>query len=195
MDSSPTLIAELAGALSAGDVILIPTDTVYGLACDPFNAAALRRLFELKQRPEGVPVAVLVGSAEQTRQLVDPSPLFDRLANNHWPGGLTLIGTMHPEVVERAPRLGLNATLGVRWADHPLIAELTEAFGPIAATSANLHGEPTIVDPAAAHAVFGNLVTHIVDMGILANEASTVVDATGDSLEVLRQGTIRIAES
>ena len=96
---SQTHVDELVGALRAGQPVIIPTDTVYGLAADPTSPAAMRALFALKRRPEGVPVAVLVGTPDQARSLVvEDDGLFDQLAATHWPGALTI-------VTERAPCL------------------------------------------------------------------------------------------
>lgn len=186
------ITAAVIDALAAGEVVVIPTDTVYGLACDPFSQTAVDRLFALKQRPEGVPIAVLVGSLGQARELVDTNQRFESLAEQHWPGGLTLIADMRRDVAARSPKIGLNNTLGVRWSSHVLLTAIASAFGPVAATSANLHGAPTIVDPADAVAVFGTDVATIVDGGILENEASTVVDTTTHPVRVLRQGEVRV---
>ena len=135
---------------------------------------------------------MLVGSLEQAHALVETNEQFDRLAEQHWPGGLTLIASMHSDVAVRSPKIGLNNTLGVRWSSHRLLGAITSAFGPVAATSANLHGEPTIVDPADAVSVFGADVSMIVDAGVLGDEASTVVDTAQRPIRVLRQGEVRV---
>ena len=150
----------------------------------------MQRLFELKQRPEGVPIAVLVASVEQARSLVERTNSFDRLTDLHWPGGLTLVA--QGAVVDPPLHLGEVETVGVRLPDHELICAVAERFGPIAATSANRHGEPTITNPAELGSAFGADVALIVDGGVLDGTASTVVDTTTDPVVVLRQGVVRL---
>ncbi len=183
-------VEQVIAALTRGEVVVIPTDTVYGLAADPSSPDAMRRLFELKERPEGVPVAVLVASIEQASALVTAPPMFHALAEAHWPGALTMVA-QGSEVGARL-HLGKVTTVGVRVPDHDLIRACAEAFGPIAATSANRHGEPTIVDPAELDAAFGNDVSVIIDGGVLDGTASTVVDLLSDPPTVLRQGVVHL---
>lgn len=187
--TAPDLLGVIADELRAGGVCVLPTDTVYGLVADPRSAEAMQRIFSLKGRPDGVPVAVLVGSASQAADLVEVSPTFEELADEHWPGALTLIAPV------TSPGLhigGTGETLGVRLPDHALIRGLAARFGPIAATSANKHGEPTLTDPAEAQRIFGNQVDLVIDGGVLDGTASTVVDLCGDTPNVLRQGDVRI---
>ena len=186
----------IVGALSRGEVAAIPTDTVYGLAADPRSSSAMASLFELKKRPLGVPVAVLVASVDMAKSLVEPTEQFDELAGRHWPGALTIVS---PELVNLGLHVGSTenadgvSTIGVRVPDHDLIQRCTEAFGPIAATSANVHGSPTITDPAELFKVFGDHVDVIIDGGMLEGLASTVVDVTGPEVVVLRQGVVQVA--
>jgi len=173
-------------ALERGEVVAIPTDTVYGLAADPRSPKAMRRLFELKARPQGVPVAVLVASVDQARSLIRWTRRLDDLANAHWPGALTIVGA---SVVEGL-HLGSVDTIGVRVPDHPLVLACAQRFGPIATTSANKHGQPTIVDPEELAGVFGEDLHVVVDGGMLDGTASTVVDASVEPMQILRQGRI-----
>lgn len=181
----------VVSALRRGEVVVIPTDTVYGLAADPTSPDAMRRLFALKERPQGVPVAVLIGSFDQARRLVEITPTFQALADAHWPGALTIVANQNPQRDQQL-HLGEVTTVGVRLPDHDLIAACAKAFGPIAATSANHHGEPTITDPAELEASFGDEVELIIDGGVLDGIASTVVKVTTDRPEVLRQGVVRL---
>ncbi len=182
-------------ALCRDEVVAIPTDTVYGLAANPASAVAMQRLFELKQRPDGVPVAVLAGSREQAEQLVEPSETFYALAAEHWPGALTLVARRSADlrfyIGDATNQLGIP-TVGVRVPDHDLIRACALRFGPIAATSANIHGSPTIVDPSELRSVFGQDVDVIIDAGVLRGVASTVVDVSGPELVTLRQGVVQL---
>lgn len=182
-------VGRVVAALAAGEVVLIPTDTVYGLAADPRSAQAMHSLFELKNRPEGVPIAVLVDSLEQAQRLVIPNPFFDELAGRYWPGALTLIGEKRPGV---ELHVGSDETVGIRMPDHALVAEVVRRVGPIAATSANIHGQSTISDIRSAREVFGDRIGVIVDGGPLAAFASTIVDTTTDPPAVLRRGGIDV---
>ncbi len=195
MASNDDQAARVVAALERDDVVIIPTDTVYGLAANPKSPVAMARLFELKRRPEGVPVAVLAASIEQASGLVRSSDFFDELANRHWPGALTIVAAS-------ARNLGFHlgdtanaegvATIGVRVPDFPLLQECARMFGPVAATSANIHGSPTITDPTSLVSAFGNVVELIVDGGELEGLASTVVDVSGGHLDVLRQGVVQV---
>ena len=188
-------VPRIVAAIERGEVVIIPTDTVYGLAADPTSTTAMNRLFGLKQRPDGVPVAVLAASPNQARQLVVPSAAFDDLAERYWPGALTIVT---PSVAEAGLQIGDTAnadgvlTVGVRVPDHDLIRQCAQRFGPIAATSANLHGSPTITDPTELADTFGESVDVIIDGGVLAGVASTVVDISNGQTTVLRQGVVRV---
>lgn len=195
--SGPSGAAAAAGdvdrivtALRAGEVVLLPTDTVYGIAADPSQPDATAELFRLKDRPNGVPVALLVSSVEQARELIAFDERIEEMADAHWPGALTIVGS----ATEAGRRLHLGdtgGTVGVRCPDHALCRAVAERFGPIAVTSANRHGEPTFTDPDAAVAAFPDIAVAI-DGGLLEGAASTVVDATMAELTVLRQGEVVI---
>jgi len=188
MTVSESDVERVVAALRSGEVVAIPTDTVYGLAADPSSADAMQRLFALKERPEGVPVAVLVSSFEQAEALIEWTPPVRTLAEAHWPGALTIVGIG----VGAEFHLGSLDTVGVRLPDHELIQKCAERFGPIAATSANRHGMPTITNPGELITAFGQDVGVIVDGGLLDGDASTVVDATKEPIGILRQGVLRL---
>ena len=175
-------------ALAAGQAVVIPTDTVYGLAADPRSSAAMERLFTLKERPNGVPVAVLVADVADARGLIEWSPEIEELAHAHWPGALTIVG----KALDAEMLAGTGETLGVRLADHAFVHACAKRFGPIAATSANRHGKPTITDPDELQDAFGSEVEVIVDGGVLDGIASTVVDVTTVRPTILRQGVVLI---
>ncbi len=187
------MVDEAVAALRAGQVVAIPTDTVYGLAVDPFRAGAADRLFQLKRRPREVDLPVLVADREQALSLsvaVPESAL--RLMDLYWPGALTLVLPRNPEV---AADLGTDdATIGLRCPDHPIALALCSAAGPLATTSANLHGEPTLSTAAEVVATFGNSVKLVIDGGTCAGAPSTVVDCTGEVPKLLRQGRIPWSE-
>ncbi len=183
-------VDRVIAALELGQAVIIPTDTVYGIAADPRNRTAMAQLFDLKQRPEGVPIAVLIASLDQARSLIDWTDELEALASQHWPGALTLVG----RAIVGGLHLGSIDTIGVRVPDHPLVRACAERFGPIATTSANRHGEPTIIDPDELTAVFGGNVGVIIDGGVLDGTASTVIDTTVSPINVLRQGAVNVGQ-
>jgi tRNA threonylcarbamoyl adenosine modification protein (Sua5/YciO/YrdC/YwlC family) len=186
---------EAAAALRDGLVVLLPTDTVYGLAVDPTRPGATDRLYRLKRRPTDVPLPVLAADADQAFGLADGVPASaHRLAERFWPGGLTL-------VLARRPGLGLDlggpddATIGVRVPDDEIVRRLAREVGPLATTSANRHGLPT---PATADEVLAQLgdgaheVAVVLDGGARSGPASTVVAWRGGRVVVLRPGAVAI---
>lgn len=188
-------VRRAAAALRAGQVIVLPTDTVYGVAALPAVAGATDRLFALKGRSASVPIAVLCASAGQALALGDPAsigPEVRRLAARLWPGPLTL-------VLRRRPGLDLAlgdppTTVGVRCPDHPLVRALAAVVGPLATTSANRHGAPTPVAAADAAAALGPGVDLVLDGGPCAGAPSSVVDVTGPGWRILRQGPLGLAD-
>jgi L-threonylcarbamoyladenylate synthase len=192
---TPEVVARAVAALRAGEVVALPTDTVYGLAALPGSAMHTGRLFTLKGRASDVPVAVLCASAEQAFGLADPEHLTDevrRIGARLWPGPLTL-------VLPRRPGLGYAlgepaATVGVRCPDDALVQALAAAAGPLATTSANLHGEPTPPIAEGVAAVFEDGVALVLDGGPRRGTPSTVVDCTGPDWRVLRAGEIGEAD-
>jgi L-threonylcarbamoyladenylate synthase len=173
-------------ALRRGSVVALPTDTVYGIAALAHDADAMARVFELKGRDEVKSIAVLVADLDQARALTTAD--LDRYAP-HWPGPLTVVATRRAGV---ALHLGGDpTTVGVRCPDSPFVRRLAQELGPIAATSANLAGQPTLATAAEVAAAFPDLPI-VVDGGPLPGAASTVVDATVDPPRVLRAGPISL---
>jgi len=192
-DAAPAEVVErTVEVLRAGGVVVLPTDTVYGLAALPSDAAATARLFDLKGRGRDVPIAVLCATPGDALALAAPAAVTDevrRIAGRLWPGPLTL-------VLPRRPGLGyaLGApedTIGVRCPDHAFVRAVAAAVGPLATTSANPHGAPT---PATAEEAAGALgpVDLVVDGGRCSAPPSTVVDATAVPWRVRREGPLSL---
>jgi tRNA threonylcarbamoyl adenosine modification protein (Sua5/YciO/YrdC/YwlC family) len=179
--------------LAAGGVVVLPTDTVYGLAALPTDAGASARLFAMKGRGVDVPVAVLCASAEQALALADEplAPGVAAVAERWWPGPLTLVLPRRPGV---ALHLGEpRHTIGLRVPDDELVRAVADRVGPIAATSANRHGQPTAVTAQEATDQLGPDVDLVVDGGRLEGRSSTVIDATAEPWRVLREGPLDAA--
>jgi len=179
-----------AHAAAAGELVVLPTDTVYGIGADAFNAAAVRALLAAKGRGPDMPVPVLVGSWTTIEGLVMAVPPVARtLVEAFWPGGLSL-------VIEHAPSLqwdlgDAKGTVMVRMPLHPVAIDLLRLVGPMAVSSANRSGSPPATTAGDAHAQLGDQVAVYLDGGPSPiGVASTVVDITGDVPRVLRVGAV-----
>jgi tRNA threonylcarbamoyl adenosine modification protein (Sua5/YciO/YrdC/YwlC family) len=183
-----SLLAALE-ALAEGRIVGIPTDTVYGLAADPFRPGASDRLFEAKRRSRDVDLPVLVASVDQAMSLTTAVPgIAMTLMERFWPGPLTLVLPRRPGLT--ADLGDDEATIGVRCPEHPVPLALCAKGGPMATTSANLHGQPTSQTAEEVVAVFGDAVPWVLDGGRRAGSPSTVVDCTGTEPRLLREGRI-----
>lgn len=184
------MIEEAVAAIRAGEVIGLPTDTVYGIGVDPLNAGAVERLFQLKGRPEHKPIGLLVASIDQAKQIGELGEVATALADRYWPGPLTLVVT--PKVV-LADWIGDKQlrTVGIRVPDHSLARRLLAQTGPLAVTSANESGGEEARSDREARAIFGDEVAVYLEGTSPGGEASTVVDVSGAELSVLREGPVR----
>lgn len=179
-------ITAARAALAAGGVIGIPTDTVYGLAADPVVPGGTDALFALKGRPTSVALPVLVSGVEQADLIGDLSDGAHALARSLWPGGLTL-------VVDRRPGVDMDLggrpdRIGLRCPAHPVPLDLCRRSGPLAATSANRHGESDLASASEVAEAFPGLL--VLDGGECRGVSSTVVDATGDVPQLIRAGAV-----
>lgn len=168
--------------------MVLPTDTVYGIAAALDVPAAVAQLFRLKGRPGQVPVAVLVADETQARELVRFTSRAGELVRAHWPGALTVVLDASEELADRIG--SAEGTMGVRCPDHDLVRDIARRVGPLATTSANRHGEDTPETAAGVAEVFPDVL--VVDGGRCAGAPSTVVDARGSEVRILRAGRLRI---
>ena len=177
--------------LRAGEVVALPTETVYGLAANAFDAAAVGRIYEAKGRSAHNPIIVHVASTEMAKQCVISWPqTADALAKSFWPGPLTLVLPRAKDIPEIVTAGG--PTVGVRWPSHPFIqAVIRECGFPLAAPSANLSTQISPTNAGHVHKQLGEKIRLIVDGGqSQVGIESTVVDLTGDPPVVLRPGMI-----
>jgi L-threonylcarbamoyladenylate synthase len=161
---------------------------------DPFIPGATARLFEAKRRPSDVRLPVLVDGAEQAERLVEVDERARVLMERFWPGGLTII---LPRRAEVDIALGDDAgapTVGVRCPDHAVPRLLCAEVGPLATTSANLHGEATPPTADEVLALFGDALAVVVDGGRCEGSPSTVVDCTSSQPALVREGTVPWSE-
>lgn len=181
--------AELVGAaLRRADMVVVPTDTVYGLLALPDRRDALDRIVALKARPDRQPMAVLVGSVDQALGVCDADARVVRLMEWGWPGALTLVARRRPGWdVDLG---GSPVSVGIRCPRSSLLRRITALVGPVVATSANVHGQQTPTTARGLLDQLGDRIDLLVDGGALTDVPSTVVDVTGDEPEVLRFGPV-----
>jgi L-threonylcarbamoyladenylate synthase len=186
--SDPRSVEVAVTIVKEGGVVAFPTDTVYGLGCDPFDAAAVVRLIEVKER-ESKPIPVLCASEEDAAKLVDLGPKGLELARKHWPGALTIVAQLKvelPQVLNQG-----SGWLGVRVpADEVAISLARGCGGYITGTSANLSGRPSCRSAGEVAASLGDRIDAIIDGGARGGTESTVVRVDGESVEVLRRGSV-----
>ena len=188
--NNASVVDAAAHALAAGGIVVYPTETLYGLGADAWNAAALQRLVELKGREVGKPIAVLISDTQMLEDLVEEvSERAAELMRRFWPGPLTIVLRARTSVSRVLT--GGSDGIGVRVSSHPTATGLVRALGrPVTAPSANpaRMRPPTRVDEARAY--FGTQVDFYLDAGTLPGEpASTVVDAR-DDVRVIRDGAV-----
>lgn len=189
----PSAIATAARAVQAGSVVVLPTDTLYGIGADAFNPSAVNSVLAAKGRGRDLPVPVLVGSWSTIDGLVSVVPASMRaLIEAFWPGGLTL-------VVEHAPSLAWDlgdarGTVAIRMPLHPIALDLLAMTGPMAVSSANISGQPAAVTAQQAFEQLGQSVAVYLDGGeVPLGQPSTIVDLTSQVPTVLREGAISLA--
>src|SRR6266446_4958116 len=182
-------VRQAADLLRAGEVVALPTETVYGLAANALDARAVERIFEIKGRPPNNPIIVHIASAEMARRCVSDWPaLADNLAEAFWPGPLTLVLPRSAEIPQVVTAGG--ATVGVRWPSHPFIqAVIRECNFPIAAPSANRSNELSPTNADHVRRAIGDKIPLIVDGGqSQVGIELTVLDLTVEPPRVLRPG-------
>jgi tRNA threonylcarbamoyl adenosine modification protein (Sua5/YciO/YrdC/YwlC family) len=183
-------IAAAALAVQRGQLVVLPTDTVYGVGADAFTPAAVQRLLAAKGRGREMPPPVLISAATTLDALAVGVPSYARaLVEELWPGPLTLVCRQQPSLVWD---LGdTRGTVAVRMPDHDVALELLGRTGPMAVSSANRSGLPAATDADAAEEMLGASVEVLLDAGRSPSaEASTIVDVTGDTGRVLRLGAV-----
>lgn len=179
-------------AVQQGGLVVLPTDTVYGVGADAFDAAAVRRLLAAKGRGRDMPPPVLVSAATTLDALAVGVPAYARvLIDKLWPGPLTVVCRQQPSLQWD---LGdTRGTVAVRMPDHELALDLLARTGPLAVSSANLTGKEAATDADEAEAMLGGAVEVILDDGPTPGSVpSTIVDATGETGRLLRLGAISL---
>jgi len=185
-----TGIAEAALAVQRGQLVVLPTDTVYGVGADAFEPGAIVRLLAAKGRGREMPPPVLVSSPGTLDALAVGVPAYAQaLVEELWPGPLTLVCKQQPSL--RWDLGETRGTVAVRMPDHPVAIELLERTGPLAVSSANKTGMDAATDADQAEAMLGDAVEVVLDAGPTPGPVpSTIVDATGPTGRLLRLGAV-----
>jgi L-threonylcarbamoyladenylate synthase len=181
-------------AVQRGELIVLPTDTVYGVAADAFDPAAVTALLRAKGRGREMPPPVLVSAATTIDALAVRVPDYARtLVEKFWPGPLTIV--CHQQTSLQWDLGDTRGTVAIRMPDHELAREILERTGPLAVSSANSTGSPAATDADEAERMLGESIAVLVDAGPSpGGQASTIIDVTGERGRVLRRGALSLEE-
>lgn len=191
----PGVILNAAEIIRGGGVVVFPTRSIYGMAANAFDNAAVDRIFRIKKRPSRKPLLLLIKNRDDLLQLVrHVPPPAQKLMDRFWPGRLTII----MDAVESLPKRLTAGTgrIGIRLTAHPVAKSLIAAVGsPITGTSANLSGKPGCSQVSRLHSAVARKVDMILDAGVLEEGVgSTVVEVTNEEVLMLREGSISSEE-
>ncbi len=182
-------VDRIRDCLSKGGLVVHPTDTVYGLAADPFQEAAVGRVYAAKVRPRELALSMAVAGVEDVFRYGTKTPLAENFCRKNLPGPYTVV----LRATAAAPKSLVNrqGLIGLRVPNHPIPLLLAKAFGPITTTSANRHGQPSPTSCDEAMAQLGEGVDLYIDAGPSPlGVESSVVDLSGPKAKVLRQGAV-----
>lgn len=177
--------------INNGNVVVLPTDTLYGLHASVFNEKAVEKIYSLKQRTKSKPLIILISSWEDLEKLnIQVSVSIKKRLKEWWPGSLSVILPCNDEKFKYLHR-GSNS-LAVRWPDYVLLNNIIKQTGPLVSTTVNLEGSVPAKNIAEAKKLFGKDVAAYLDDGELVGTHSTLVKVSGDDIEVLREGAVII---
>ena len=178
-------------ALGHGEVIVFPTETLYGLGADALDSEAVEKVFQLKGRDPNQPIPLIISGAGMLQSLItDIPPLARTMMDRFWPGPLTLVLPARRDIPK--PLVNSSGGVGVRISSQPIATKLVQALGrPLTATSANPSGKEPARTIEAAKSYFAGKVKVFLDGGTLTSKTgSTVVEVNGESIRIIREGEI-----
>jgi L-threonylcarbamoyladenylate synthase len=187
LDCTDAGMEECARIVKSGGVVVFPTDTVYGIGCDPYNDSAVKRVFSIKGRAQGKSLPVLAGSIGDAESIVSLGPAGKRLAERFWPGALTIVAPLKDTKMSASVTAG-KRSLAVRVPANRCTLRLLEKCRYLVGTSANLSGRGAPKD--ALSVSLSGFDAMLVDKEPLGGTESTVVDVSGGAIEILRQGAL-----
>jgi len=180
---------EIITALKAGELVVFPTDTLYGIGADPFNENSIKKVYMAKNRPFDMPLSIAVSNERMMESVAVLNDNARKLIRKFLPGPLTVMLTKKPNLPDMLTS-GSNQ-IGIRIPDHPFALRLIDKFGPITATSANLHSRPDPIDSSIPLKDLKNSVKLCVDCGKTKHSTpSTIVDVSDGAVEIIRKGVI-----
>jgi len=191
--NSPNIIAQALEILRSGGLIACPTDTVYGVGALAFDSKAVESIYASKDRPVEKAVPVLISDADALEEVgINIPDAARKLAAHFWPGPLTILVPQRADLPES---VSATSTVGVRVPDHAVARALLRAAGPMAVTSANISGGQNPVTAREVYEQLGGRIDLIIDGGKTPGGIpSTLVDCTGQEIEILRQGPLSLEE-
>lgn len=190
-------ILQAVEILSKGGIILLPTETVYGIAADARNKSAVEKIYEIKERDYSKPLQVMVANIDKAMEIAIFNNKALELAKKFWPGALTIILKIKPGSLPNNFNK-VSDTVGIRIPDHEVALKILDQFGaPVAVTSANISGDPSNINFAEAKKIFGNKLDFFIDGGdSRIGVSSTVIDLTDEKHpKILRHGSVDITLS
>lgn len=189
---------EMADLLSAGQTIIYPTETSYGLGCDATNQEAVDKIFKIKERDPQKPLLVIVSSLDQIRPYIIWDERLEKIQQKYWPGPLTVLCPAQPQTNLASGVVSQDHWLAFRISSHPVARALVEVLGkPVVSTSANKAGEKALYSPLAIIETFSHSLAKpdlVINSGDLPETpASTIVKLTTTGFEIIRQGQINFS--
>lgn len=186
-----SIAMDAAEELSKGNLIVYPTETVYGIGSDIYDEVAIKNLFLVKKRPFDMALSVAVSDKQMMEKIAVLDENAEKLVKAFMPGPLTLIVPKQPGVSDMLT--AMSQKVGIRIPDHPMALEIVKRHGPIVATSANIHSKPDAVTIEQASEDFGDLVNLYIDAGKSpTGRPSTIVWLMDGQIEIVRQGDISV---
>ncbi|MEM2943173.1 MAG: L-threonylcarbamoyladenylate synthase [Methanomassiliicoccales archaeon] len=182
-------IEEMANAVRKGKLVIYPTETLYGLGANPFDEAAITRVYMVKRRPFDMPLSVAVADIDMLEDIAVLDGKTRKLLSKFTPGPITLLLTKKGNIPDILTSSSME--IGIRIPDHPLALRLIRRCGPIISTSANLHSHPDPINAQMAIADIGDKVEYCIDCGpCRIGKPSTIVQVMENGIEIVRQGAI-----
>ncbi len=178
--------------LNKGEIVIYPTDTQYAMGADIFRDESIIKVFEIKNRPNNIPIPVAVSCYEDILDIAYENKNLENIVNKFLPGKLTIILNKKDNVSNKLTS-GLNK-IAIRIPDNPIALKLLKNFGPLTVTSANIHGKKTESSINKIQNQFKNYINCYLDDGILNNNPSSIIDLTYDKPKLIRSGEIQLKE-
>ncbi|MCX6745096.1 MAG: L-threonylcarbamoyladenylate synthase [Candidatus Parcubacteria bacterium] len=180
-------IAHVVEVLKNGGIIVYPTDTIYGLGCDVFNKEAIKKIYQLKKHESKKPLSIICADLKHVAQYAIISDHAFHIMKKVLPGPFTFILKAKNKLPSTF--LAKNKTVGIRIPDNQICLQIVKTLGhPIITTSLNISGEEIMTSPLQMSKELANKIDLIIDIGLLAQEPSTIIDLSAGKTEVLRQG-------